>query len=166
MGLRTWLRRVLDIPTSADLQGLSIAYTDAVEVPAPRDLARLIRACGLMPSGSILYLEGGTHPPDLRQFLDAHQVPQPTKLAPHTIWPRPRVDHVPIAAGTIEYLAGVAEKVAGPELCIHLCVHDNTRVLVSAPDAPGDPVLISKTLPAEIIDQFSKALRLGSRSVS
>jgi ABC-type phosphate/phosphonate transport system substrate-binding protein len=45
-------------------------------------------------------------------------------------------------------------------------VHDNTRVLVSAPDAPGDPVLISKTLPAEIIDQFSKALRLGSRSVS
>jgi hypothetical protein len=41
------------------LSGVTLALKDAWEVPATHDLARLIRACGEMPPGSVLYLEDG-----------------------------------------------------------------------------------------------------------
>jgi hypothetical protein len=162
---RSWLRERLGILSRAELSGLTLAADDALEVPAPRDLARLIRACGVMPAGSVLYLEDGVHPPDLRQFLAAHQLANPTKLAPHTIWPRPSVHHVPLTVSTINYLAGYSETVAGPEVCIHLVVYREDRVLVSAPDAPGDPVLVNRHLPDEIVRAFAELLGFSSDKV-
>jgi hypothetical protein len=159
----TRLRERLGIPSREELSGLRLAADDALEVPPPHDLARLIRACGVMPVGSVLYLEDGVHPADLAQFLAAHQVANPTKLAPGTIWPRPPVHHVSVDASTINYLARYAETVAGPEVCIHLAVYRDDRVLVSAHDAPGDPVLVNRQLSEEIITAFAE--RLGfSRS--
>jgi hypothetical protein len=154
----TWLRERLGIASSEELSGLTLAADDALEVPPPRDLALLIRACGVMPVGSVLYLEDGVHPADLAQFLAAHQVANPTKLAPGTIWPRPSVHHVPVNASTINYLARYAETVAGPEVCIHLAVYHEDRVLVSAHDAPGDPVLVNRHLPDEIVRAFAELL--------
>jgi hypothetical protein len=155
---RTWLRERLGIPSREELSGLALAADDALEVPPPRDLARLIRGCSVMPIGSVLYLEDGIHTPDLAQFLAAHQVANPTKLAPGTIWPRPSVHHVPLEASTIDYLASYAETVAGPEVCIHLAVYHDDRVLVSAHDVPGDPVLVNRHLPEEIITAFAERL--------
>ena len=154
----TWLRERLGIPSRQELSGLSLAWDDALEIPPPRDLARLIRACGVMPAGSVLYLEDGIHPPDLAQFLAAHQVANPTKLARGTIWPRPSVHHLPVDADTIAYLASYAETVAGPEVCIHLAVYRDDRVLVSAHDVPGDPVLVNRHLPEAIITAFAEQL--------
>lgn len=153
-----WLRERLGIPSREELSGLRLAAADALEVPAPRDLASLIRACSVMPAGSILYLEDGVHPPDLQQFLAEHQVANPTKLALQTIWPRPSVHHLPVNASTIDYLASYAETVAAPEVCIHLAVYGDGGVLVSAPDAPGDPVLINRHLPEAVITAFVERL--------
>ena len=61
-------------------------------------------------------------------------------------------------ASTINYLASYAETVAGPEVCIHLAVYHEDRVLVSAPDAPGDPVLVNRQLPDHIITAFAERL--------
>src|SRR5262245_565979 len=97
-----------------------------------------------MPVGSGLYIEDGVHPPDLAEFLASHQVSNPMKLARQTVWPPPSVHHVPVNAGTIDYLARYAATVAGPEVCIHLAVYRDDSVLVSAPDAPGDPVLVNR----------------------
>jgi hypothetical protein len=152
------LRRRLGIPTREDLSGLRLPAADALELPPPRDLARLIRACGVMPAGSVLHLEDRVHPADLREFLTANQIPNPTKLAPHTIWPRPVADHLPVNAGTVEYLAKYAETVSEPEVCIHLAVYNQERVLVQASDAPGDPVLLNRHLQEDIIIAFAAQL--------
>jgi hypothetical protein len=166
VGLRGWLQRVFDVPSAADRSGLTLEWADAVELPAPRDLARLIQACGVMPAGSVLYLEDGVHPPDLQRFLAENHVVNPTKLAPHTIWPRPTVHHVPVNAGTIDYLASYAKTVAGPEVCIHLAVYKDDRVLVQATDAPGDPVLINRHLPDDIIAAFARRLGFAREEVN
>jgi hypothetical protein len=55
----TWLRERLGIASRDELSGVTLALKDAWEVPATHDLARLIRACGEMPPGSVLYLEDG-----------------------------------------------------------------------------------------------------------
>ena len=158
MAWRTWLRDRLGLPTREDLSGLRLPIDDALELPAPRDLAKLIRACSVMPEGAVLYLEDGIHPPDLKQFLAANHISSPTKLAPHTIWPRPSVHHLAVEASTIDYLAKYAETVAGPEVCIHLAVYQADRILVQATDAPGDPVLINRNLPDKIITEFAERL--------
>jgi hypothetical protein len=158
MAWRARLRECLGIPSREELSGLTLAAEDALEVPAPRDLARLIRACGVMPDGSVLCLEDGVHAPDFAQFLAANRVANPSKLALQTLWPRPSVHHVPVNASTIDYLAAYAATVAGPEVCVHLAVYHDDRVLLSAPDAPGDPVLLNRHLPEEIIERFVQQL--------
>jgi hypothetical protein len=164
VSLSGWLRRRLGIPSSDELKGISLAAEDALELPAPKSLPRLIRALEAMPVGSVLYLEGFAHPSDIEQFLVDRQVVQPTQVARHTIWPRSSVHHLPIDTATIEQLARFAETVAGPELCMHLVVYSDARVLISAHDAPRDPVLVNKNLPVDVIDSFGQ--RLGvSRDV-
>lgn len=162
MSLAGWLRSRLGIPASDELKGIRLATEDAVELPSPASLASLIRAIEVMPPGSVLYLEGGAHPSDLRQFLVARQLSQPTPVARHTIWPLQSVHHLPIDSSTIEHLARFAETIAGPELCMHLVVYRGEEVLVSAHDAPGDPVLVNKNLSKDVIDLFAKRLRAVS----
>jgi hypothetical protein len=156
MPLTEWLRRRLGIPTADELKGISLAAEDALELPAPKSLAQLIRALEAMPVGSVLYLEGGEHTSDIRQFLVDHRVLKPTQVARHTVWPLQPVHHLPIDTTTIEYLARFAENAAGPELCDHLVAYQDARVLVSAHDAPTDPVLVDKNLPVEVIDSFAR----------
>src|SRR5262245_23241026 len=147
------------IPSSGELQGIRLAAEDALELPAPRSLASLVRAAAAMPVDSILYLEGGLHPPDIREFLNGRQTLKATiQVARHTIWPKPSVHHLSIDADTIEQLAKFAETVAGPELLMHLVVYRDMHVLVSAHDAPNDPVLVNKNLPAEVIELFARRL--------
>jgi hypothetical protein len=159
VSLTGWLRGRLGIPLPDELKGIRLAAEDAFELPAPRSLAQLIRAIEVMPVGSVLYLEGGAHPSDIKHFLAGRQVLQPTQVGLHTIWPRPSVHHLPIDPNTIAHLARFAETVGGPELCLHLVVYREAQVLVSAHDAPSDPVLVNKNLPRDVLDSF--AWRLG-----
>ena len=165
MSLTEWLRSRLGVVSPDERKGISLAREDAVELPAPRDLALLIRALDVISPVSILYLEGGVHPSDLREFLGAHQIANPVQVARHTIWPRPAVNHLLLTAETIQYLARFADAVAGPELCLHLAVYRDGQVLVEAHDAPSDPVLVSRQLPEEIIDRFARRLRFSPRDV-
>jgi biopolymer transport protein ExbB/TolQ len=165
--LTEWLRSRLGVVSPEERKGISLSREDALQLPAPRDLALLIRAFDVMAPSSILYLEGGDDPPepDLRQFLTANRIVNPVQVARHTIWPRQAVNHLLLTAETIQYLARFAETVAGPELCLHLAVYRDGQVLVSAHDAPNDPVLISHQLPEELIDRFARRLKFSLRDV-
>jgi hypothetical protein len=165
VSLTEWLRSRLGVVSAEERKGISLAHEDAVQLPAPRDLALLIRAFDVMSPGSILYLEGGVHPPDLRQFLAANQIANPVQVARHSIWPREAVHHLLLTADTIQYLERFADTVAGPELCFHLAVYRDGQVLVSAHDAPNDPVLVNRQLPEAIIDRFARRLRFSPRDV-
>jgi hypothetical protein len=165
VSLTEWLRSRLGVVPPEERKGISLAHEDALQLPAPRDLALLIRAFDVMSPGSILYLEGGAHPSDLREFLGAHQIANPVQVARHTIWPRQAVNHLLLTADTIQYLARFADTVAGPELCLHCAVYRDGQMLVSAHDAPNDPVLVSRQLPEAIIDRFARQLKFSPRDV-
>jgi hypothetical protein len=165
VSLTGWLHSRLGIPSPDELKGIHLAAEDALEFPAPRSLALLIRAIEVMPVGSVLYLEGGAHPPDLQHFLAGRQVLQSIRVGRHTIWPRQSVHHLPMDPSTIEQLARFAETVAGPELCMHLVVYCDAQVLVSAHDAPSDPVLVNKNLPSDVLESFAGRLNVSRNEI-
>src|SRR5215467_12631044 len=92
------------------LKGISLGPDAAWEVTPTPDLPAFLRALPqLVAPDSILYLEGGTPPEPVREFLEAHCVPEQSHVAMGTIWPRPQVFHLPATGENLCQLAQLAE---------------------------------------------------------
>jgi hypothetical protein len=127
-------------------------------LPAPKNLARLVRAIGALPSGSVLCLEGGTHPAPLKAFLSEHHVPHEQRTIGGTIWPRPETYCLVVNSSTIEKLAQFVDRLAAPEVCDHLAVFQGERLLLSAYDVPDDAIQLSRDLPVDTLAAVRRAL--------
>ncbi len=128
-------------------------------VSSPREFAAFFRALvDLVPRGAIAYLEGGFPPEDLVSFLKEKAVPESSHVAMGTIWPRPRVYHVPATPENLRCLADISEHCAEPEVAIHFHVYRDRQVLLQWYDAFADPMCISKGIPEDKIRAFCERL--------
>ncbi len=113
----------------------------------------------LVPAGAYLFLEGGSHPAELRRWLEVHNV----EIAPHpalgTVWPASRFYSVSLASETPMELAELTKDAARPEVCHHLHVYAGGQVLVSGYDAFSDPFYVSAAVTQERVEQFCAATR-------
>jgi hypothetical protein len=107
----------------------------------------------LFPPGAILYLED-TSSPKVIDFLSERATKEISKVAIGTIWPKPRFFHVPVTNENMTELAKLAESCATPEVCIHLHVYRNGRVLLGWQDAFTQPLRISADTPEERLRSF------------
>jgi hypothetical protein len=155
-----WLGRLLNAVPADELGG--------IELEGPRwevsgrhiDQAEFFRALSdLVPDGSILFLEGGAHPPPVKRFLEQHAVPPEAKVALGTLWPRSTVFHVRATASSLRQLGDLAEQCAAPELCSHLQVYNADRVLLEWHDAFSDPFYVSQRVPLERLTAFCGILK-------
>jgi len=101
----------------------------------------------IMPSGSILYLESTCIAPDVQTYLHTRQAGTTYKIARATKWPKPKYFHIPITSENLAKLAELSENHAGPEICDHLHVYKNDRMLLQWYDAFDDPFVLSKDIP-------------------
>ena len=80
-----------------------------------------------------------------------------------TIWPRPKVFHVPATATALTELAKIMGHHAEPELAVHFHVYRNESVLLEWHDAFSQPMLMSGAIPEEKIkvlaDKIGKDFR-------
>jgi hypothetical protein len=130
------------------------------------DQAGFFRALSrLVPERSFLFVEGGEHPPLLKQLLEDQSIVGQLKIARGTIWPRSPVFHLPATHILLKELADIAETCAAPELCDHLHVCDAAGVLIQWHDAFSDPFYISKRLPRDHVDAFCRALGTSWKDV-
>lgn len=112
----------------------------------------------LFPPAATLCIEGTSIAPDVKSYLDAHRVKQRTKVQLGTAWPRPAVYHVPCDEQTLSGIVELAEKHAEPEMCDHLYVYKDQRVLLTWNDVFSDPLYISKKVPEDKVKVFCQAL--------
>lgn len=89
------------------------------------------------------------------RVLDENAIEPATRLARGTALPRPRTYHIPLSGPTLGELRRIAEHHAEPEVCDHLVVYEDERVLVSAYDV-GDEVLLARNLGSETVDRFRR----------
>jgi len=142
------------------LRGLRLDATRGFwEVEGTTDFPALLRAVfEWFPDDSVLYFEGGSPNEELSAFMAAHAVPETVHIATGTIWPKPKVFHVPATRENIDLLADLAERCAEPELAVHVHVYRDGEVLLEWHDAFAQPMLLAGSLGENTVREFAAAL--------
>jgi hypothetical protein len=132
------------------------------EVSGETDFPSLLTVLSdLLPEESILYFEGGSPSGALLEFLRAQEVPERAHVAYGTIWPKPRVYHLPGTPQTIRPLTEMTRSCAYPELAIHFHVYRGQSVLLEWHDAFTQPMLLSGELPEQKVRTFGERLSMS-----
>src|SRR5689334_12962288 len=104
-----------------------------------------------MPKDSVLYLEGTSIAPDVATFLESRPAKDQREVTPNTLWPKPKVFHVPLAGDNVAQLRHLAENHADPEVADHLVVYRGDDVLLWAHDAGYGYVRVARNLRESIV---------------
>ena len=136
---------------------LQLREDESVTIGYCTDLYLLLRAIDeTMPTDATLAIEGTDIAPMVQKFLLEREPAEKPKLAPNTLWPTPRVFHLPLGGTNLADLRALAEKLAEPEIGDHLVVYRDGEVLLWAHDAGDGYIRLSRTAP----DGLVTALRL------
>jgi hypothetical protein len=148
-----WLAKLLGSVPREERAGIQLDTTQGYwELQGPKTFSELLRSLdGWLPEGAILYFEGGSPSREIEQFMAAHAIPERAHLAMGTIWPRPKVFHVPATPATLKELADLMERQAEPQPAIHFHVYRSDSVLLQWYDAFFDPMQIRSTVAEENI---------------
>jgi hypothetical protein len=112
---------------------------------------------GWVEDDAVLYFEDGRLDGEIESFMAANAVAGRAHIALGTLWPRPKVFHVP-AKGNIRRLAEIVERHAEPELAVHFHVYREGTLLVEWYDAFLDPMRVNRAVPEERVKALASAL--------
>ena len=163
-----WLSKLLRWVPKDERQGIEFDLRVPHWIASnPKEFPAFFRALvDLVPDGSIAYLEGGFPPEDLESFLKERSTPEVSHVAMGTIWPRPKIFHMPATPENLLRLAEFAEHCAEPEVAIHFHVYRDNTILLEWFDVFDNPMYISMEIPEKKIIEFCKKLgieyKLGS----
>jgi hypothetical protein len=141
-------------------QGLALDEERALDLGRVRDLYALLAAVEVLPEGSVLYVEG-TRAPDIAAFLASHLSAERQLIRRGTVWPRPKIFHLPITPSNLQQFRELADRHAEPEICDHLVVYRGDQVYLAAYDAGFGHVYVSRDLPPETIENLRDRLGTG-----
>jgi hypothetical protein len=148
-----WLGRLFRAVPKEEMQGICLNTAEPYwEVDGPKTFREMFNALkGWVPEDAILYFEDGSPDAEIIEFMSTHSVPEVSHVAMGTIWPRPKMFHVPATKGVLTKLAKIMEHHAEPELAIHFHIYHNDTVLLEWHDAFSQPMLISGAIPEKKI---------------
>jgi hypothetical protein len=156
------LSKILGIVPPEERKGIHLENWPRWKVQPVRDTTLFLQALsGLIPSDSVLYLEGGSAPPRVRTYLEERAAKDTCKVELGTIWPRPSQFHMVATRDNLLGLAELAEHCAAPEIAIHLHVYAGGKVLLEWYDAfDGNPIYISDEVPEHQVQAFCNELEV------
>ena len=151
-----WLTDWLGLTTKAERKGVRLDYLRPHRaIEGPQTFSQLFRALdGWLPDGSVLYFESGSPSAEIESFMAEHAIPEQIHIALGTIWPKPRVFHVPATNATLSRLAGIMEHHACPQLAVHFHVYRDGAVLLQWHDAFGQEMLVGPSVSDDQVGQL------------
>ena len=156
-----WLRDAIGAASPEEMTGLQLEgpyweVNGRGVKPSP-----FFRSVGqLLPSASVVCLEGGDQPLPLRDFLERHSVPPRAQVARGTYWPRASVFHLPATPEHLTTLADLAGPLRYPEVCDHLHTYDDQGVFLQWYDAFAASLFLSKRVPEGAVSSFCTTLNI------
>ena len=160
-----WLSRFFGVVPKQEMKGIRLDTTGSYwELDGPKTFVELFNALqGWLPEGAILYFEGGSPDSEIDDFVTTYSISEQAHVAMGTIWPRPKVFHIPATMNTLTGLSKIMAHHAEPELAIHFHVYHNNSVLLEWHDAFLQPMLLSGAIPEEqvraLADKTGKKIR-------
>ena len=128
-----WLGRLFGAVPEEEMKGIHLDRAGPYwELDWPKTFEGMLNALkGWLPEDAVLYFEGGSTDAEIDDFMATYSVPEVAHVAMGTIWPRPKVFHVPATEAILTELARIMEHHAEPELADHFHVYRNDFVLLS-----------------------------------
>ncbi len=149
------------------MKGIFLGEQAAWELSPASDFPSFLRALPtILPPDSILYLEDGNPPKQIKAFLDSHCIPEQSHVAMGTIWPKPHTFHLPATTENLNQIADLAERIAVHQAAIHLHAYSNGKILLEWYDAfYKDPFYLSSAIPENKVKDFYSILSLRYKSL-
>jgi hypothetical protein len=116
----------------------------------------------LLPSGSVLYLEGIGICPEMASYYAAHRAANAVEVVRDTISPVPDTYHVGFSPEVSAGLRRLSEKHPVAEMFDHIKSYKDVTMLFSFHDAFDGQMLVSENVPEAAIERFCRSLG-GSR---
>jgi hypothetical protein len=136
------------------------------EVDGPKTFEDMFYALkGWAPEDAVLYFEGGSPDTEIDNFIAKHSISEVSHVAMGTIWPRPKVFHVPATATVLTELSRIMKHHAEPQLAVHFHVYRNDTVLLEWHDTFSQPMLMNGSIPEEKVKVFADKIGKSFRKV-
>jgi hypothetical protein len=74
---------------------------------------------------------------------------------------RPKVFYMPVTEENLQGFATLSERYAEPEVCSHLRVYRNGKIILSWHDLPSDPFYVASEIDEVALRKFCGALGCG-----
>jgi hypothetical protein len=136
-----------------------LADADCWQVSGVTDAVAFFRALPeLLPEATRVLLEG-TPAPEIAAIVTVHAEEGDYGGPVGTLWSWPRSHRFTLRASSalFEQLAEAAARHAAPEICSHLHVYRDGEPLTHWFDAFFDPLLVSKVVRRERVEDFARA---------
>ena len=117
----------------------------------------------LLPSDSILYVEGTSIAPEIATFYSLHRARNAVDVARDSIAPVPDIYHFSFSSDVATSLRQFAENRPVAELFDHLKGYRGETLLFTFHDAFDGWLRISEHIPQEVVGRFCQALGVSSR---
>jgi len=156
------LSKILGVVPAAEREGIHLADSNPQRAAPTTDPIKFLRALPRLGlAHATLYIEG-TADSAVEKFLEHSCITPNVRVAIGTIWPRPKVWHLPLTEKLIDGLSQILEQRKVPYFCTHIHVYSHDTILLEWHDAFGDdPILLSSELKAEQIQGFATALGIS-----
>jgi len=111
----------------------------------------------LAPSDSVLCLEG-VDVSDIEAYLQKRPAIYENETNQGFLKMRPKIFYIPITEENLQGLASLSERYAEPEVCSHLRVYRNGKIILSWHDLPSDPFYVVKEIDEAALRMFCSNL--------
>jgi hypothetical protein len=156
MKIMNFITKILNVVPRIEREGIAMKSDEPTwKLKKVNRITSFFQALSsFVPDGSMLYLEGGTHPRKLLLFLEKVSIPEQLHIEMGTIWPRPKTFHVPATCEILYELANLSEGLVPQEVAVHIHVYHNGKVILQWYDAFMDNLYISKNIPEDKVASF------------
>jgi hypothetical protein len=162
-----WLARLFGAVPREEREGIRLDTSRSYwEIDGPESFAELFNAQqGWLPEGTVLYFEGGSPDTEILDFLTQYSVGEQTHIAIGTVWPRPKIYHIPATKILLAELSRIMKNHACAELAIHFHAYRNNSILIEWHDAFSKPMLMSGLIPEEQVKAFCDRIGRSFRKI-
>ena len=165
-----WLGRLFGAVPKEEMEGIRLEHSSSPywEVDGPKTFEETFNALeNLGLRKTLFYILRGVLR-TLRSMISSPgtQFPKYHTFAMGTIWPRPKVFHIPATATALTELARIMNHHAEPELAVHFHIYRNETVLLEWHDAFSQPMLMSGAIPEEKIKVFADKIGKNFRKIA
>ena len=126
---------------------------------SPPGFSEFLQHLAAFAPNSTLCLEG-VSAPDLEAYLLERPATYENETKQGFLELRPKIFYMPITEKNLRGFAALADKYAEPEVCDHLRVYRDNRIILSWHDLPYDPIYLVKEYDEDVLKEFCKTCDL------